>query len=64
MNSENAEYALSTISQVVRFVNEQNLEFTKATGKSNPMLMKLGKWFVKVQRGLEKAVEECKSAGI
>ena len=64
LNSLNAEYALETVSQIVRFVNERNLEFTKECGKSNAMLMKLGKWFLKVQHGLEKAVKECKAAGI
>jgi len=64
MNSLNAEYALETVSQIVRFVNERNLEFTKEVGKPNAMEEKLGKWFLKVQRGLEKAVKECKAAGI
>ena len=64
LNSLNAEYALATIKQIVALVQDRSTEFGNQYGKPNVMLVKLGKWFVKVQHGLEKAVKECKAAGI
>jgi hypothetical protein len=64
LNQLNAEYALATIQQVVALVHAHNNEFHQQHGKQNAMLMKLGKWFLKVQHGLEKAVIECQRAGI